>query len=267
MEIAKIKNPNETLKNQYILRAGIASIWLATGFLVFHPHYREVGSFYLSPLGMNDWIMYLTCAAEVVLGLWILLKPMPYFLTILQTGMILVFTIILAVIDPTLLVHPLGMLTKNLPILGCIWGLWYLQKEGWTERTTWTLRVGMAVIWITEGLFPKVLFQQPWEVAIVKNSNLYLFEPATFLMLLGIAQALSGVIVLLVRGKLLLFILIGQTFGVIILPLLVSYQNPLLWVHPFGPMTKNFTIIAGTIVLIRHFWLERKEEESIQLKA
>ncbi|MHC4393776.1 MAG: hypothetical protein ACYTFT_04435 [Planctomycetota bacterium] len=29
----------------------------------------------------------------------------------------------------------------------------------------------MAVIWITEGLFPKILYQQPWEIEIVAGSG------------------------------------------------------------------------------------------------
>jgi uncharacterized membrane protein YphA (DoxX/SURF4 family) len=176
---------------------------------------------------------------------------MPLWLALFQTALILGFTTILACLDPMLLAHPFGMLSKNLPILGTIWTIWYLQKEGWTSRTLWILRVGMAIIWITEGLFPKVLFQQPMEVAVVAGSGLVPIDPALFLMLMGIAQLISGIVVLLLKGKFLKILLYCQVVAVIILPLMVSWQDPLLWVHPYGPMTKNIPILVGTWMAAR----------------
>src|SRR5262249_55493786 len=43
---------------------GVAFVWLATGLLVLHPRYREIGHDYLSRLGLPDWLMYATCAGE-----------------------------------------------------------------------------------------------------------------------------------------------------------------------------------------------------------
>jgi DoxX-like family len=37
----------------------------------------------------------------------------------------------------------------------------------------------------------------------------------------------------------------------VVLPLLVSWQHPLLWFHPFGPMTKNLPILFGTLLVLR----------------
>ena len=47
----------------------VAFVWLATGLLVLHPYYREQGQEALGRLGLPDWFMYATCAAEVLLGL------------------------------------------------------------------------------------------------------------------------------------------------------------------------------------------------------
>ncbi|MEE9148248.1 MAG: DUF2071 domain-containing protein, partial [Candidatus Tectomicrobia bacterium] len=35
---------------------------------------------------------------------------------------------------------------------------------------------------------------------------------------------------------------------------LVSLQNPLLWVHPFGALTKNLPIVAGTALILHRSW-------------
>ena len=71
-------------------------------------------------------------------------------------------------------------------------------------------------------------------MAVVANSGLVPISAPTSLMLLGLAQVASGVLAL------------AQVGALVALPLLVSWQDPLLWFHPFGPMTKNFPIRAGS---------------------
>lgn len=236
------------------MRFGVAGIWLLTGILVVHPAYREVGHAWLHRMGLPDFLMYGTCAAEVVLAIRLLVRPWNRMLAALQIGAMAAFTTLLAVADPWLLVHPFGMLTKNLPIVGLILAVRLVETEGWTARALWTLRVGMAVVWITEGILPKILFQQPMELAVVVNSGLVPGNPATFLTGLGVAQALSGVAALLLPRRAAAVLLVGQALAVIVLPSLVSWQDPLLWVHPFGPMTKNLAVCVGSFVAARRCW-------------
>ena len=83
-------------------------------------------------------------------------------------------------------------------------------------------------------------------MAVVANSGLVPISAPTFLMLLGLAQVASGVLALVLRGRWLRWLLLAQVGALVVLPLLVSWQDPLLWFHPFGPMTKNFPISAGS---------------------
>ncbi|GDX81660.1 hypothetical protein LBMAG42_34710 [Deltaproteobacteria bacterium] len=230
------------------MRAAVAAVWLLTGVLVLHPYYREVGLSWLAPLGLPGWLMWATCAGEVVLALRLLLRPWTTSLVVLQIGAMATFTVILAFAEPMLLVHPFGMLTKNLPMIGLILATRLVETEGWTPRALWTLRVGMAVVWLTEGIGPKMLFQQPLELVVVANSGLVPGDPGTFLFGLGVAQAISGVAALTLPRRAAAVLLAGQGLAVVILPLLVSWQDPLLWVHPFGPMTKNIPICVGSWV-------------------
>lgn len=227
------------------MRAGVASLWLATGLLVVTPYYREVGQQWLSRLGLGDWAMYLCCLGEILLGIR-LLFPWGRPWALVQCAAVLGFSVVLGVLDPMLLVHPFGMVSKNLPFLGLVAAVALVQAEGWTARALWTLRLGMAVVWFTEGLLPKVFFQQPVELAVVANSGLVPFDPGTFLMGLGLAQAASGAAALLLRGRTAAVLLFFQGLAVIVLPALVSWQDPTLWLHPFGPMTKNIPILVGT---------------------
>lgn len=236
-----------TAKDVFWLKAGTASLWLTTALGVLHPYYRAVGASWLARLGLPDAVMWLTCGGELALGLLIMSCRPRWWLMGLQVAGVGVFTVILAALDPLLLAHPFGLLTKNLPFAALVIVTWLVASEGWTGRARWILRGGMAVIWITEGLFPKVLFQQPMELAIVANSGLVPMSPALFLTLMGAAQVASGVLALMLRGRPLWWLLLAQTAALVVLPLLVSWQDPLLWFHPFGPLTKNVPLIVGTL--------------------
>jgi hypothetical protein len=239
------------------LCAGAAFVWLATGVAVLHPYYREVGHDYLARLGLPDGLMYVTCAAEVLLGLRVALGRPTTAIALVQAALITGFTVILACLEPALLVHPDGLLTKNLPLLAVIGTAWLLAREGWSRRATWLLRGGMAIIWITEGLFPKILFQAAWEVTLVRGSGLVRGDPAVFLRVMGACEVLSGVAALLLRGRPLRWLLAAQLAALVVLPILVGWQEPHLWVHPFGPLTKNVTILVGTAVL----WARRRNTD------
>lgn len=186
-----------------------------------------------------------------MLGVLILVLPPRWWLMAVQVGGVSVFTIILAALEPMLLVHPFGVLSKNYPFLALAVATWLLGREGFSARALWTLRGGMALVWITEGIFPKLLFQQPLELAVVEGSGLVPMSASRFLMLLGVAQAVSGVLALVLKGAPLRWLLLAQLAALVVLPTLVSWQDPLLWFHPFGPLTKNLPVIAGTVAVFR----------------
>jgi uncharacterized protein YqjF (DUF2071 family)/uncharacterized membrane protein YphA (DoxX/SURF4 family) len=234
-----------------ILRWGNASIWLATGLLVLAPGYREVGGEALDQLHLPHFLMWATCAAEVVLALIVGLRRPGWMITLLLTGMVVSFTLILSVSDPALLVHPLGVLTKNLPILALILVSYEVHRKGWTPRATNVLRAGMAIVWITEGTFPKLFFQQAWELEFSEHF-LPFVPPSYALYAVGVLQVASGVLALVLRGNALRAVVFAQLCALIVLPTFVGIYDPSLIVHPFGPLTKNLPIIAGTaLVLMR----------------
>lgn len=232
-----------------LLRASLAFIWLATGLLVAHPYYRAEGTRWLAPLGLGPWVMVATCAAEIALAVVILWRRTDLWMALAQTGPVLAFTVILAALDPMLLAHPYGVLTKNLPILAAVWTAFLLVKEGFSPRAERLLRAGMAAPWITEGILPKVLFQQQLEIDVVTAAGFS--EPAAHVLIrvTGVAQALTGVLALVLRGRALAWLLGAQLAALVVLPLLVTYTQAFMWAHPFGPLTKNVVIIAGTYVI------------------
>jgi hypothetical protein len=234
-----------------LLRWSVAFVWLATGILGVVPEYQRVGSYYLDRLHLPAWLMYATCALEIALGLRLALARMATWLAVLQIGMVLTFTAILASIEPMMLASPFGILTKNVPLLAAVGTAWLLEREGWTPRALWLLRAGVGSIWITEGIVPKILFQQETELRVVAESGLVQMKPDEFLFWLGLAQAASGLGVFVLSGKPLRILLACQLAALVALPILVSWHEWELWVHPFGPLTKNVPILAGTWLLLR----------------
>ena len=233
------------------LRLSVAFVWLATGVCVLHPHYRSVGAPYLAPLGFGPWLMFATCAGEVALALYLALKPMSWWLAGLQTGAVIFFTLVLGVIEPMLLVHYLGVLSKNVPLLAVLWASWLLARAGWSKRVEWLLRAGLAAVWLTEGIFPKLLFQQPGEVAVVMSLGLTPKAAGLLIAVAGALQALSGLGLVVLRGRGLELLLLAQAAALVVLPLLVTASQPLMWVHPFGPLTKTVPLLVATVVLWR----------------
>ena len=209
------------------LRVGVASVWLATGVMVVSATYRAIGANTLHRLGLPEWLMPLTCAFEVALAFWVALG------------------------EPRLLVSPFGMLTKNVPIVAAVVVAYLIEREGYSPRARWLLRGGMASVWITEGLFPKILFQQAEELSIATQTGLAFGRPGTLLLVIGALQVTSGVAVLATRGPVLRWLLIAQAGGLIVLPVVVSWFVPWLWFHPFGPFTKNVPVLLGTLVILR----------------
>lgn len=234
------------------LRGGVAFIWLWTGLAVLHPHYRVIGADYLGRLGLPDWPMYAACVFEVLLGLRVLLGPPRWWLTLLQLVMMTTFTLILAVVEPALLVNPFGVLSKNVTLAALVLTAQFIASGGWTRRALWTLLVGLAFVWVWEGLMACVLFQGEELPRILAFTGLEAAALRLLLIVTGSGQILAGVALLILRGRLLSLLLALQALGLFTICVLVTRYDPLLWFHPFGPLSKNVPLIVGTLVAWRN---------------
>jgi hypothetical protein len=237
--------------DSWALRASIAFVWLATGLGALHPFFREQATPYLRLLGLAEGWMFAACTGDVVLGLGVLLLPARSWLTAVQVVAIAGFTITLAAAEPGLLVDSFGVLSKNVSLVGFIIAAWLIQREGWTRRAEWVLRFGLGFIWLWEGVFANAVFQTETLRAVIAATGLRLPNPRLSLAAAGIGEALGGVALLVLRGRPLRWLLALQTVGLLLICILVTNYNPMLWFHPFGPLAKNIPLIVGTLVLLR----------------
>jgi len=106
-------------KDQQWLRLSIVFVWLATAIVSVWELQGQSAQL-LQAAGVQDpslvrWLILAGAGADAVLGLAMLLRPARWAYLAALAVMALM-TLVASVLDPSLWLHPLGPLTKNLPI-------------------------------------------------------------------------------------------------------------------------------------------------------
>ena len=103
-------------------------------------------------------------------------------------------------------------------------------------------RLALGVVWLYEGLVPKLLFVRQDQIDLVERSGLFVGTPEFFLQLLGVGQVVCGLWLLAgFAERLAVFI---ATAGMVILIVLVACANPAMLTDPYGALIKDLCLIA-----------------------
>ena len=115
--------PVEPLEQRY-LRLSLVFVWLWTAVVSvweLQGQSRELlvaGG--VSDTGVANALVLAGAALDAILGLWLLLRPTrSAYLLALAT--MVVMTLVATVLSPYLWLHPLGPLSKNIPIAVVLW--------------------------------------------------------------------------------------------------------------------------------------------------
>ncbi|MFM2056369.1 MAG: hypothetical protein RLY71_754 [Pseudomonadota bacterium] len=111
-------------------RASLIAVWLGTALvsvLTAHsqgPALLRAGGV---PDALHPWLIGAGTAADLLLGLWMWLAPgrMVYGVAL---AVMTTMTVVATAIDPSLWLHPLGPLLKNLPIAAMLWALMHPEQ-------------------------------------------------------------------------------------------------------------------------------------------
>jgi uncharacterized membrane protein YphA (DoxX/SURF4 family) len=103
-------------------------------------------------------------------------------------------------------------------------------------------RVALGLVWLYEGLVPKLLFVRPDQIDLVERSGLYFGTPELFLQLLGAAQVACGL--WLLAGFAERLAVFTATTGMVVLIVLVARANPAMLTDPYGALIKDLCLIA-----------------------
>lgn len=201
-------------------------------------------------LVVSNTVSGLLGLGALTLGLWSLWGKYWGLCSLMQALWLVIEGALLAWTNPLLLVHPLGVVSKSLTLLLLLL---------YTNQNRPALTTALSVVWLTEGLFPKILFQQEMELQMARWYTGWLLPGSLFLYGMGAAQLLSGVLVLTQHGALRRLLLKVQLVALLVLPLLVVGYDARLLFFPFGPLLKNIPILVGTWLILRP-----KEREDAQ---
>ena len=115
--------PLEPLEQRY-LRLSLVFVWLWTALVSvweLQGQSRELlfaGG--ITDVGVANALVLAGAALDAILGLWLLLRPTrPAYLLALAT--MLLMTLVATALSPYLWLHPLGPLSKNIPIAVVLW--------------------------------------------------------------------------------------------------------------------------------------------------
>jgi uncharacterized membrane protein YphA (DoxX/SURF4 family) len=242
-----------------LLRVGLGAVWLYEGLvsklLVPSPALLDLIARWRPFPGEPGAFLRATGVFEILLGLLLIRGWMVRSVAAVQCGLLLCFTVGLAVVMPQALVHPMGAASKNVALLaGSLCLVLLGSGRDATTRSSWAvravpliLRLGLGFVWIYEGILPKWLFPGPAEVEIVARTGLVHLHIPLFLKLLGVAEAALGVAILAglwVRRLAVLQVGLLSAFTAII-----GWTSPGYLVDPLGSLPENLGLLGCVLAL------------------
>lgn len=112
-----------------------------------------------------------------------------------------------------------------------------------------TARVALALVWVYEGLVPKILFTTQQEIDLVERSGLYWPTPQAMLVFTGACEIFGGLWLLSGRAtriaaalSVALLLVVGTACAVL---------EPGILYHPFGGLSKNLGLLACAAAVYR----------------
>lgn len=124
-------------------------------------------------------------------------------------------------------------------------------KQAIREYLTVSLSsIALGLVWIYQGLIPKLLFTNTGEVEILKKSGLFSGNEKSVLTFIGWTEILFGLIILFIHKKSIHIINI-----IALLQFLAAaiFSNVMIFTFPFNPFSLNISMITISIIAILNF--------------
>lgn len=113
-----------TVTEYKVIRYTLAAIWLITGIISLGIYPVQGSLSLLARVGISGtfavFTLYFEAVLDIVIGLFTLAAPSKLLWQI-QAGIILGYSVVIALCLPEFLIHPFGPILKNLPILVLLW--------------------------------------------------------------------------------------------------------------------------------------------------
>jgi hypothetical protein len=110
--------------------------------------------------------------------------------------------------------------------------------------------VVLSLIWIYQGLIPKLLFTNSGELEILKHAGWFEGHEKKVLTLIAWAEILLGFIILIVHKK---SIHIINILALLLLLGAALVSNTVIFTFPFNPFSLSISMIALSVIAIINF--------------
>ena len=110
------------------------------------------------------------------------------------------------------------------------------------DRVRIVSRTALGLVWLYEGIVPKLLFPRAEQTELVRNSGLSFGAPDLTLQVMGVAQAFVGL--WLLSGIAERLAAAFATAWMCVLIVLVAWGIPAMLTDPFGALAKDLCLIA-----------------------
>ena len=108
----------------------------------------------------------------------------------------------------------------------------------------------LGIIWIYQGLIPKILFTDTGEIEILRQSGLFNGYEENILTIIGIVEIAFGIALILIQRKTLQYL---NILGLLILTFGAIFNDLMIFTLPFNPFSLNIAMIALSIIAILNF--------------
>lgn len=107
-----------------------------------------------------------------------------------------------------------------------------------------TLSVLLGVLWIYQGLVPKLLFPESGELAILQSTGLFKGMESVALQVFGMSEIVFGLMFLLIKSKILHWL---NIIALVVLGIGAAISLPALYTEPFNPATLTLAMAGLSI--------------------
>ena len=108
----------------------------------------------------------------------------------------------------------------------------------------------LGIIWIYQGLIPKLLFTDTGEIEILRQSGLFNGNEENILTIIGIAEIAFGVALIFIHRKVIQYL---NILGLCLLTVGAIFSDLMIFTLPFNPFSLNISMIALSIIAILNF--------------
>jgi hypothetical protein len=127
---------------------------------------------------------------------------------------------------------------------------WHPKQAVNAQLTILLASITLGLVWIYQGLIPKILFPDTGEVEIIRQSGLFAGYEKNLLVVIGMAEIAFGILLIVWQKK---WLHIVNIIALLLLLTGAMVSNVAVLTYPFNPVSLNVSLAALSCLSLIHF--------------